>query len=300
MDKQPIVKHYSPLRYPGSKKKLAHYLYKIIQHNKISTTVLVEPFVGGGNVALNFLANNIVDRVVIADKDKLIYSFWREVFFNPQHLISFVRKVKISLSIFHKYKNIAINSHRYSSSVLSKACLFLNRTSFSGILTNQAGPLGGIKQKSSYKIDCRFNKKNIIDKIKFISSFKSKVTVLPYDWVQTIEYLKEWRKRKNISANKILFYFDPPFFNKAPHLYRSYFSNINHSEFCSAIKGLKYNWILSYDNAPEIKKLYSGNNNCLKMHINMPYSINSHSKRLEKELIITPLSLPKAATLERH
>jgi hypothetical protein len=37
-------------------------------------------------------------------------------------------------------------------------CLFLNRTTFSGILHGRAGPMGGRKQQSDYKIDCRFNK----------------------------------------------------------------------------------------------------------------------------------------------
>jgi len=49
--------------------------------------------------------------------------------------------------------------------------------------------------------------------------------------------------------------------------------------------------VLSYDNAPEIKKMYS-QKKYIKTHIEVPYSINSHAKRIEKELIITPLSLP--------
>ena len=282
----------SPLRYPGSKKKFACHFYKIIKHNQLNPTILVEPFVGGGNIFLNFLANKLVNRVIIADNDKLIYSFWKEVFLHPKRLISFVNKVKVDLPTFNKYKDIAINSSKHSLSVLAKACLFLNRTSFSGILTNDAGPLGGREQKSPYKIDCRFNRKNLVEKIKYISNFKSKVKVFPYNWEETIKYIKAEKTNKKTPMENILFYFDPPFFNKASHLYRCYFSDDDHKQFCDKVSNLKYNWVLSYDNASEIRKLYSTRNNCRKMHIEMPYSINSHSKRLKKELIITPLKLP--------
>ena len=161
------VKDLSPLRYPGSKKKLVSYLYEIIKFNRLNPNVLVEPFVGGGNVALHFLLNEIVDKIIIADKDKLIYSFWEVLFSNPDYLINFIKSVKIDLDTFYQYKEIARTFKYYKKEKLAEACIYLNRTSFSGIMTDIAGPLGGKSQKSQYKIDCRFNKKRLIEKIKY-------------------------------------------------------------------------------------------------------------------------------------
>ena len=89
-----IAKYLSPLRYPGSKKKLVLYLYEIMKLNKLNSNVLVEPFVGGGSISLHFLLNGIVNKIIIADKDKLIYSFWKVLFSNPDYLIDFIKKVK--------------------------------------------------------------------------------------------------------------------------------------------------------------------------------------------------------------
>lgn len=284
------IKYLSPLRYPGSKKKIVAYLIKIINSNKLNPHMLVEPFVGGGSVMLNFLITKVVQKAIIADKDKLIYSFWYVVFNNPKCLVNFIKRVAVSVNNFYKFKSIAKNYKKYDKETLAKACLFLNRTSFSGMLADRVGPLGGKEQKSRYKIDCRFNKVRIIEKINLISAFRKSVTVLPHDWRKTIEYAVDWAKRKKKTAD-LFFYFDPPFYNKADDLYRFWFDINEHKAFYTAISRLKHKWVLSYDNAPEIKKMYS-QKKYIKTHIETPYSINSHAKRIEKELIITPLSLP--------
>ena len=53
--------------------------------------------------------------------------------------------------------------------------LFLNRTNRSGII--KAGVIGGKKQNGKYKMDCRFNKKTITDRIKLIASFANQIKV---------------------------------------------------------------------------------------------------------------------------
>jgi hypothetical protein len=52
-----------------------------------------------------------------------------------------------------------------------------------------------------------------------------------------------------------------------------------------------YPWVLSYDNAVEIRKLYSRHKG-QSLHVEVPYSINSQAKRIANELIISPLELP--------
>lgn len=285
------ISNLSPLRYPGSKRKLIPYLYSILKHNKLEPNVLVEPFVGGGSVALHFLQDNVAEKVIISDSDKLIYSFWNVLFSKPNFLINFIRKVKIDIRNFYAYKKIAKCAENYDEDQLSEACIFLNRTSFSGILTNSAGPIGGSKQKSPYKISCRFNRERIVEKIKLISTFKRKVIVLPYDWEDTIKYAEAWATKKK-RLNRILFYFDPPFYKHPELLYRKYFSKEMHKRLRDRILSLHHDWILSYDNVPQIKQMYSQDRN-ITMHVEMPYSVNSHAKRRVKELIITPLSLPE-------
>ena len=276
----------SPLRYPGSKIKLVKYLSKVLEFNHFEPKILVEPFVGGGSVFLNFIENGWVERVIIGDKDKLVFSFWKVLFENPQHLIKFVKKIKVNTKNFAFYKNVALNESRYSENKLAEACLFLNRTSFSGILANSAGPIGGKKQESEYKINCRFNKKIIIQKIEKISSFAPMVTVLPFDWNRTINYAL-----RNNSKAKLFFYLDPPFFQKADKLYRHYFEKKDlHQSLNRKLKSLNHKWVLSYDRAPEIKEMYKP---FIQRSFAFPYSINSPARRIEKEYFITSKNLKR-------
>ena len=158
-------------------------------------------------------------------------------------------------------------------------------------MTDIVGPLGGESQESQYRIDCRFDKKRLIEKIKYISNLSRNVIVLSFDWKDTIEYAQDWIGNKK-RLDRLFFYFDPPFFNKADELYRCFFNKEEHKQLYEGIICLNHDWVLSYDNAPEIRRLYA-DDRYVTMHIEVPYPINSHAKRIEKELIITPLALPR-------
>jgi len=284
------VSNISPLRYPGSKQKIVPYLEKILSHNCLDPELLVEPFVGGGSVFLSFLTRGFVHKALIADRDPLIYAFWKTLFEEPTVLTDFVSKVKINVNKFAYFKNIAINPINVPRSKLACTCLFLNRTSFSGITSLSSGPIGGLAQSSPYRIDCRFNRTKLISKIEYISAFKNQVVVLKFDWTKTINHtLRHYEKHYNSKA--IFYYLDPPFYTKAKALYRTFFKEKQHIALSKFLLNFNANWILSYDNAKEIRSLYSTHTRN-RVHFQVPYSINSHAKRLVKELVITPLNIP--------
>src|SRR5690606_17733209 len=51
---------------------------------------------------------------------------------------------------------------------LALKCLFLNRTTFSGILHGSAGPIGGRSQRSRYDIACRFPLEGLAQRIRWV------------------------------------------------------------------------------------------------------------------------------------
>ncbi|MEW6411750.1 MAG: DNA adenine methylase [Candidatus Zixiibacteriota bacterium] len=279
----------SPLRYPGSKKSLVPFVYRLLSHNGLLRPVLVEPFAGSANVSLHLLANKAVSRVILADIDPLIYSFWNVVFTQHQKLTRFIGRVRIDEDNFYRFKEIARSTGDVCEVELAKACLFLNRTSFSGLLTDKAGPIGGKEQKSEYKIDCRFNREKLISRIKTVAALSEKVTVLPLGWRDTLSYVLSLCKAKK-KAESMFFYLDPPFFDKAESLYRFWFREQEHRALYKAVSKLKHPWLLSYDDAPQIRRMYTGN--CVKVNVSMPYSVNSNAQRRARELVITPLRIP--------
>ena len=76
MKKGVLEMNYSPLRYPGGKSKLTPLVEKLMQSAGINNGVYIEPFVGGGGVALSLLINKKVRKIVINDYDVAIYSVW--------------------------------------------------------------------------------------------------------------------------------------------------------------------------------------------------------------------------------
>lgn len=65
-----MTEYFSPLRYPGGKGKLVPFFERLIIDNGLSDGVYIEPYVGGGAVALSLLLKEYVSRIVINDKDR--------------------------------------------------------------------------------------------------------------------------------------------------------------------------------------------------------------------------------------
>ena len=164
----------SPLRYPGGKHRLAGFIQLAIQNLNMPDCTYVEPFAGGAGVALSLLLDGTVNRIVINDYDKAIYSFWRAVRQEPTSLIDLIQNTPVTIDEWHRQKEIYLTSTAYSLD-LAFATLFLNRTNRSGILN--AGPIGGYAQDGEWKLDVRFDKEAIIAKIELIAKERERITV---------------------------------------------------------------------------------------------------------------------------
>lgn len=153
----------SPFRYPGGKSQLSGFIRIAIRNLEIRNCTYVEPFAGGAGVAITLLLDRSVERVVINDYDKAIYSFWRAIKQEPERLIERVLKTPVTMEEWYKQKEVYSSATSYSLD-LAYATLFLNRTNRSGILT--AGPIGGYSQSGNWKLDVRFNREAIAEKNK--------------------------------------------------------------------------------------------------------------------------------------
>lgn len=243
---------YSPLRYPGGKNKLSAFVAQICVDNNINGHY-VEPYSGGASVALFLLLEGFVKKITINDKDRSIYSFWYSVLNDTEKLCDLISKTKISVEEWKKQKEIQNNKEKVSLLELGFSTLFLNRTNRSGIIN--AGIIGGVEQKGNYLIDCRFNKNEIIKRIKNIAERKKDIKLYKKD---AIDLISEIEKKSN--DGNTIFYFDPPYYLKASSLYMNHYKSEDHKKVSEKIKKIKkIKWIVSYDNVPEIKKLYSDN-----------------------------------------
>jgi DNA adenine methylase len=273
----------SPLRYAGAKRRLSGYISEVLRLNGLRPKLFVEPFAGGASVALQLLTENLVDEIALGERDPLVASFWKIVFNDAEWLIDQIERMSITVERWRHFHDGTFRSNRERA----LACLFLNRTSFSGILADTSGPIGGYKQVSAYKVDCRFPVATLTKRIRQAASLSERVLFISNgDWQKTVAKVLGLRYKKN----EVFFYFDPPFYSKAERLYRFYFGDKEHEVLHRRVVRIRQPWLLSYDAAVPIIKLYSHNGQGPR-RIEHLYSIAQSAELVRaEELIITNLS----------
>ncbi|EJQ2009551.1 DNA adenine methylase, partial [Cronobacter sakazakii] len=196
--------NYSPLRYPGGKAKLAPHMKDIIRKNNLEGCLYVEPYAGGAGVALSLLLEGWASKIHINDADLAVYSFWKTATEHTEDLINFIETVNVSMESWHEQKYILENPSFFTLKELGFASFFLNRTNRSGIL--KGGVIGGKSQSGNYKLDARFNKKNLIKRIIKIQKHAEKIIVSNDDAALLLQQIK------NTQNEKVIVYLDPPYY----------------------------------------------------------------------------------------
>jgi DNA adenine methylase len=135
------VKHFSPLRYPGGKAKLAAFVKSIIVENGLSDGEYVEPFAGGAAIALELLLQEYVARVHINDISRPVYAFWKSTLFDTDRICAMIRDVDVSVEQWDRQKKVLKFADEHDDLELGFATFFLSRTNRSGILNG--GIIGG-------------------------------------------------------------------------------------------------------------------------------------------------------------
>lgn len=262
----------SPLRYPGGKTQLYKYIKKLIDNNNLQGCTYVEPFAGGCGLAIQLLHTNVVNNIILNDIDRSIYAFWITVLDNCERLIEKIIDTPITIEEWQRQKEIQYNKSNADLFELGFSTLFLNRTNFSGII--KAKPIGGITQNGPYKIDCRFNKKDIINRIKLVHSYREKIQFYNIDAIDFFEILNK------VCKDEIFVFLDPPYFENGPELYTNFYTVDDHAKLAKHISNLNHNWIVTYDNVDKIKEIYKKYNYNYNEY-SLRYSANNKYKGTE-------------------
>ena len=270
----------SPLRYPGGKSCLTPLIVEFLRENRLQHYDYAEPYAGGCGLALSLLYGGYVAEIHINDIDDGIWSFWDSILHHTDEFVDLIRNSNVSVEEWHRQRDIAARSTASENSLeLGFATFFLNRTSRSGIIKG-SGVIGGFDQKGNYKIDCRFNKDNLIARIRRIGRYASRIHLTKHD---AIDFLKT----TSLSLpERTFFCIDPPYFSKGKYLYTSFYTEDDHAEVARAIACLEHPWVVTYDDCPEIRTLYKMRRKYL---FDIKYSVQT--KRVGTELMVVSTGL---------
>jgi len=272
----------TPLRYPGGKGRLANYIAEILDMNNLTGGCYAEPFCGGAGIALSLLYAEKVKQIHLNDSDRAVYAFWHSAVFENQRLCKLIKDTPIDMDTWYRQRDIQKNKENVDLIDLGFSTFFLNRTNRSGILT--AGVIGGKAQEGKWKIDARFNKSALIERIELLGHYADSINVTQMDVLDFIEQISP-----KLPDNTLI-YFDPPYFNKGQQLYKNHFIGEDHANLASKIlTAVSQPWIVSYDNVEDISTLYS---KCEQEIFSLNYSANKHTTGSElmifKDEIVAP------------
>ncbi|NQV55199.1 MAG: DNA adenine methylase [Rhodospirillales bacterium] len=278
-----MTRPYTPLRYPGGKGRLAGYIADVMRLNNLEGGTYIEPYCGGAGIAIELLLERKVGHIHLNDLNDSIYAFWHAVLYQPDELCCLIEESPVNMDTWYTQKDIQSRPEGKSYLELGFSTFFLNRVNRSGIIFN-AGVIGGKKQTGKWKIDARYYKESLIARIEAISRFSRYISLTNMDASDFVSILLPEMPKDS------LVYFDPPYFMKGQGLYQNHYTPVDHREIARLIQGpMKQSWLVSYDNVPEIHKLYNKRRN---LEFSLNYSANIKYKGTEIMFFKDGLTVP--------
>lgn len=273
---------YTPLRYPGGKRKLAPFLEELIRLNELGNCTYIEPYAGGAGLALHLLFNHVVSKIIINDIDRSIFAFWYSVLHYPDELCRMIHDTPVTMDVWHVQKAVQMKPNNFSLLELGFSTFLLNRTNRSGILCG--GVIGGKKQSGLWKMDDRFKKDELIARIQAIANLRDHITLYNKDALDFLDMIEP-----TLSPLDSLIYLDPPYYKKGSGLYRNSYTPEDHKAVANRVFQIHSPWIVSYDNEEPIRTLYS---NLSAITYSLNYTAQQKTMGSEFMAFSTQLRLP--------
>lgn len=238
----------TPLRYPGGKGRLTQFVIDVLKLNRLEGGHYVEPYAGGAAIAISLLQLEYVAKVHINDLNRSVHAFWNAVLTEPEALCSRISRTRVSMREWHRQRAVQLAACPTPLD-LAFSTFFLNRTNRSGIILG--GVIGGKEQAGTWKLDARYQKKNLIDRIERIADLSHRIELYNMDAGVLLSKILPKLPTRTLT------YLDPPYYVKGKDLYQNHYAHQDHEAIASLVDKVKQPWMVSYDNTPEIREIYA-------------------------------------------
>ena len=271
------------LRYPGGKAKLQTVIvHSLLEACQGARRQYREPFFGGGAVGLALLGHPQVAVFWLKDKDPGIAALWTAVVRYPDRLVDRIAAFEPTVDAFDAFKAelLTVTALPPVSNALADLGfkkLALHQMSYSGLGVMSGGPLGGRAQSSQSNIDSRWSPDRLVRQVwefhrRFAAAGVHESACTNLDFCVLIED----------ESRPAVLYLDPPYVEQGNSLYRHGVTQADHIRLAEALRKTPHPWVLSYDDCPLVRDLYSWANLAA---VGVGYSVAS--ARRTAELLIT-------------
>ena len=266
----------SPLRYPGGKTWLVPHIRAWLAPMQPRPRALIEPFCGGGVVALTAICESLVEQCFMAELDHDVAAFWHAALrHNPElcRLVSEFEPTRESVSILADQAPQGLLEHGFRT-------LVLNRTRRGGILAPGAAlTKSGENNKG---LASRWYPDTIIHRLQNIEAHASQINFCEADGLDLLEAIAE--------VPGTVAFVDPPYTAGGKRAGKRLYSHnqIDHRRLFKILAQTQVDFLMTYDRSTEIAELIAE----YGFHAVEVVMKNTHHAQIS-ELVITRRSVFK-------
>ena len=230
----------SPFRYAGGKTWLIPRIRLWLNQRGGPSKELIEIFAGGGIVTLTAVFEKLVKRATMVELDEGVAAVWQVITSGDAQWLA--DKI-MTFELTPESAREAISQGEQSIKQLAFATIVKNRVNRGGILADGAS---FVKHGENGKgIHSRWYPQTLKRRILEIDRVRDKMDFIQGDAFEVC--------RKNEARTDVIYFIDPPYVKAGRRLYRH--SNINHAALFEQASRLKGDFLMTYDNNVEIRKL---------------------------------------------
>ena len=254
---------------------------QILDRNGLSNIEYAEPFAGGAAVALALLLEDYASTIYINDLSRPVYAFWHTVLNATSELCRRVEQADLTVGEWRRQRAVYNRRHDADLEELGFATLYLNRTNRSGIVSG--GLIGGYEQSGEWGIDARFNRADLIQRIRRIGRYRSRIQLFQLDArVFVRDVVTKLKKGPFV-------FLDPPYIEKGEDLYLNDYLLDDHRELARQVSNLNQHWMVTYDPPADDAGLFP---NSTRITYGLPYTANLRYEGKEMMFLDGRLRLP--------
>ena len=230
----------SPFRYPGGKTWFVPYLRDWLQSKSKLPTRFIEPFAGGAIVSLTVAFERLAKHVMFAELDPGVAAVWRAVLNgHAEWLAKEILNFEISTQNVRKVLGTSANTLRDKA----LQTILRNRVQRGGIMAAGAGLIK--EGENGRGLMSRWYPETLARRIREINQLKDRLTFVEGDGFALLQ--------EHAADKDAVFFIDPPYTLAARRLYTNW--QIDHRRLFAAMRRCKGDFLMTYDNTPEIAAL---------------------------------------------